>query len=506
MGLFMQIKDIENYRENNRLEAKAAQGGLPKSVWETVCAFANTAGGIVILGAKERKDKTLEIIGLADAHKMLDDFWNAAMSKNKLSAKFLQDENVYIDSIDGKDVIVIEVPLAKRILRPIFLNRDILGETWRRTHTGDHRCSREEIQSMLRDADITSDDSRVAVEAEMGYLDPETIRNYRNRFEFRNKGHIWNNASDEEFLTFLGAARKDDKGVLHPTYAGLLMFGRDCWITHVLPKYFLDYRQETSTDIRWEDRFTSFSGDWSGNIYDFYVRVYNKLKAALKVPFKLEGIERVDETPAHEALREAIVNCVTNANFHVNRGIVCVWREDSLTIANPGVFRIPLEKAIQPGESNPRNAAMLKMFAMIDAGERAGSGISKIFYGWKEAGYAAPTYTEEFDPDRTILTLPLVTANNLYTPDGAKPVEINNNNRFKQQDNHRVMRDQLSENERIAIELAEEQGRVTTIMLSERANISKLTAGRILKGLTEKNILSWRGRNLTDPLQYYELT
>lgn len=88
MGLFMQIKDIENYRENNRLEAKAAQGGLPKSVWETVCAFANTAGGIVILGAKERKDKTLEIIGLADAHKMLDDFWNAAMSKNKLSAKF----------------------------------------------------------------------------------------------------------------------------------------------------------------------------------------------------------------------------------------------------------------------------------------------------------------------------------------------------------------------------------------------------------------------------------
>lgn len=66
--------------------------------------------------------------------------------------------------------------------------------------------------------------------------------------------------------------------------------------------------------------------------------------------------------------------------------------------------------------------------------------------------------------------------------------------------------DQLSENERIAIELAEEQGRVTTIMLSERANISKLTAGRILKGLVEKNILSWQGRNLTDPLQHYELT
>lgn len=214
-------------------------------------------------------------------------------------------------------------------------------------------------------------------------------------------------AADDEFLRFLGAADEDPDGVLRPTYAGMLMFGRDCWITRVLPQYFLDYRQETASDTRWEDRFTSITGDWSGNIYDFYIRVYNKLKAALKVPFKLEGIERVDDTPAHEALREAIVNCVTNANYHERRGIVCVWRDEALTIANPGDFRIPLEKAMKPGESDPRNATMLKMFAMIDAGERAGSGISKILHGWKEAGYAAPSYSEEYGPNRTILVLPL---------------------------------------------------------------------------------------------------
>lgn len=225
----------------------------------------------------------------------------------------------------------------------------------------------------------------------------------------RNKGHIWNDATNEDFLTFLGAAGKDSSGILRPTYAGMFMFGLDCWITRALPNYFLDYRQETSFDVRWEDRFVSFSGDWSGNIYDFYVRVYNKLKAALKVPFKLDGIERVDDTPAHEALREAIVNCVTNADYHTSRGIVCLWRDDALVIANPGGFRIPIEKAFQPGESNPRNATLLKMFAMIDAGERAGSGISKIFHGWMEAGYAAPSYEEEFSPDRTILKLPLFT-------------------------------------------------------------------------------------------------
>ena len=48
---------------------------------------------------------------------------------------------------------------------------------------------------------------------------------------------------------------------------------------------------------RWTNRIVSSSGDWSGNVYDFYFRVYNKIAQDIKVHFKLEGGDRIDDIP-----------------------------------------------------------------------------------------------------------------------------------------------------------------------------------------------------------------
>lgn len=105
------------------------------------------------------------------------------------------------------------------------------------------------------------------------------------------------------------------------------------------------YRQELNPDERWQMRIMSQDDSWSGNVFDFYRRVFNNMKQAIKVPFKLdENSERVDETEAHEALREALANCLTNADYNERRGVVFLWEEEGLSLSNPGGFRVDTSK------------------------------------------------------------------------------------------------------------------------------------------------------------------
>ena len=76
-------------------------------------------------------------------------------------------------------------------------------------------------------------------------------------------------------------------------------------------------------------------------------------------------------------------------------------------MSNPGIFRIEIDAAKSGGVSDPRNGAMLKMFNMIDVGERAGSGIPNIFRVWHDQGWYEPTFLQSFDPDLTVLSLHL---------------------------------------------------------------------------------------------------
>ncbi|MGM9833408.1 MAG: helix-turn-helix domain-containing protein, partial [Candidatus Limisoma sp.] len=83
------IKTLNTYKENSRLEAKSAKGGFPNSIWETYSAFANTNGGVILLGVKETKDGILQPESGIDAEKLRKDFWNMVNNRQKVSANIV---------------------------------------------------------------------------------------------------------------------------------------------------------------------------------------------------------------------------------------------------------------------------------------------------------------------------------------------------------------------------------------------------------------------------------
>ena len=181
---------IEQYRENNRIEAKKALGGLPKSIWETYSAFANTHGGIILLGVEEWADKSLHTVDLPDPDRLIKEFWDIVNNPNKTSVNVLSSKDVFVQEVDGNHIVVINVPRAERSYKPVYVDGNPLC-TYRRNGEGDYRCTKEEYQAMVRDASVKTQDMLVLDEMDMTVFNQESIRSYRQRMRLSRPGHVW---------------------------------------------------------------------------------------------------------------------------------------------------------------------------------------------------------------------------------------------------------------------------------------------------------------------------
>lgn len=369
----------------------------------------NCNGGMIILGIKEREDGSWYTTHLQNRDKLLKDFWDTINNHTKVSVNLLTDENINTYEVDGDVIITIYVPRAEREYKPVYINDNLLKGTFRRDHEGDYHCSEAEVRGMLRDQADRSVDNKILTNMDIGVLCQETIKDFRSRHKVVKENHVWHRLNNEEYLERIGAAQiSDGDGRLHPTVAGLLMFGEEYKIRYEFPEYFLDYREILDPTIRWTDRLESSSGEWSGNLIDFFFQMERKLLRDLKKPFRLDGFTRLDETPVHKAVREALANCIANADFNFPRGIVIKKDLDSLVIENPGSIITGKAQMLKGGISEPRNKVIMKMFNLIRVGERAGSGVPDIFHVWDDEGWIAPVVEEQFRPDRTILRLSFV--------------------------------------------------------------------------------------------------
>ena len=371
-----------------------------------ILCLCNVNGGQIILGVSE-VDHKLTIQGVANSAALIKQFWDDVNNREKVSANILANGNVYALNRNDKQLVVIEVPRANRRVRPIYIGKDVFEGSYRRNGEGDYKCSRDTVMTMLRDSCEKTADTAVVESLTLDDLNEESIRRYRMRFEHHKPDHSWNGLSTDKFLKNIGAARKDDSGVLRPTVAGLVCFGNFVDIIATLPNYFVDYRERNTDETRWSDRVCAQDGTWSGNIIDFYLRISDRLTADIKKPFAIanDNISRIEDTDVHKAVREVLANALIHADYYGRRGIVIEKRFRHLTFANPGAMLMSKEDAVSGGNTEPRNTGIFNIFALVEIGERSGMGLSNLLAVCKKYGFYAPQIKETFDPDRTIVEL-----------------------------------------------------------------------------------------------------
>ena len=478
------VFNSDNLREDIDLEVKSAlgqdgRGALPRDFFESYSAFANTDGGLIYLGVKELKNRKFEAHGIENPDAVLDDLWNQLNNPQKVSRNLLTSEMVHrLPSGPGRWVLEIEVPRATRHQRPIYINGNPLKGSFKRLHAGDYQCREDEVKRMLAEQTEEARDARLLTGYTFDDLDMQSVKAYRNRLAVLKPDHPFNGAEHLDFLRKLGGWKKDRQtGQEGLTLAGLLMFGKHEAIHEVVPNYFVDYRElpVVGTKTKWVDRLTP-DGTWSGNLYDFYRMTIQRLFRDLKVPFRLEGGERDDDTPVHKALREALVNSLVHADYSASISILVVKAPDYFGFRNPGKMRIPIAAAFEGGHSDCRNRSLQKMFSLIGLGEQAGSGIPRVIENWKSQHYRLPELWESDEPEaslmrlRTVSLLPETTLSDL-----------------RSLFDHAF--DQLDENGRLALATAHIEGFVTNGRLRQISRLHPRDITLLLKGLVDQRML-----------------
>ena len=404
--------DVASLAEAYDLECKAAQGRdgrgeLPDDVWKSYSAMANADGGVILLGVQEKPRGSFRALGLADVERVRKALWDNLHNRKQVSVNLLTEQDVDVVQIDDHMVLRVRVPRASRQQRPVHVGSNPFGGTYLRRYEGDYQADDEAVRRMVAERVEDSRDERVLKGYDFGDLDMDTVAAYRNRFAAVKPGHVWSDLPLPEFLERIGAFGKDREAGLSGLWlAGLLMFGRAEVICDALPHYMVDYqeRPEPKADKRWIDRLVP-DGSWSGNVYDFFRKVYLKLTVDLKVPFQLQAGQRIDDTPVHEALREALVNTLIHADFSGRVSVLVVKRPDMFGFRNPGLMRVPLEQAVIGGNSDCRNRRLQKMFQLVGYGDHAGSGLPKIYRNWAGEHWRRPVLHELREPEQTLMEL-----------------------------------------------------------------------------------------------------
>ncbi|VTR63143.1 Divergent AAA domain [Actinobacillus pleuropneumoniae] len=393
-----------NFQAEIGVEYKEAKNDVPKSFWESYSAFANQSGGFILLGVAEKEKNKFEISGVNKSEQIKDLIFSQSRSQ-KVSVSLLNDDDVKVFDIRGKQVVATYIRRAEINERPVHLNQDY-RLSYIRLNTGDHKLTDSELRSFLSSYSKKDEDGRILPFATLEHLNLGTLNKYRNLLKAHNPNSSLLTLSDQDLIERIGVFNYDvsanQAGI---TYAGLLLFGKGNVIKSVFKHFFFEYYEKSEQNNRYDLRITDFDLD-DGNLFEFYLKVSPLITALGKDNhFKLDNLTRTEENEITDALREALVNAIAHADyFNDVRHLKIVKTQNQISFENAGVMLVDVGQAIQGNRSECRNGTLHNILRRIGLCERQGQGVRDIFEHWQGRYFTPPKLESQIDYTKLTLT------------------------------------------------------------------------------------------------------
>lgn len=461
------IQDLIKQKEHCQLEFKEALNSVPKNFWETYSSFANTNGGYILLGIK---DSPVQVLGVNNADKMVQELFNTAASKDKVSCNLLDNNNVNIHEINNKKIISVYIPELPISKKPLYLYNN-LSRTFIRKNEGDFLATEDELRRFIRNSQDNFD-AELLENYSIEDLDTESILEFKNILNKRNPSKKYLAMDDMQFLCEMGVFQFDrnDNMKLKLTLAGLLFLGKLSAILQKLPHFHLEYfNKRGTTSTRWRDRVSTGDDNYPNlNLFQYHKIVLEKLKLTIEEPFELDDrCTRKSYVELDVALREALANMIIHADYLDAETNITVTVENFFyTFLNPGTMKISSTQFFAGGKSAPRNNTLITFFRRMGACERAGSGGKEICNVVEKNKFRYPELI--VNPGSTYLKLWTATLENSYP--------------------------ELNENERKILLYIQKKRNVNFNDIKENLNISEYNIRKSLNELLGKNFIIKNGK------------
>lgn len=384
-----ELINIINEGEGVTTEFKEAKNKLPKSLFETICAFLNRNGGNIFLGVSDKG----EVIGIdkPSVVEMKKDFANLCNNPEKIEPTIYLNIKDY--EIDNKIILHIYVNESSSVHRTS-------GKVFDRNEDGDYEVRQaERIANIYIRKQEFYTENKIYPYAEMTDLRADLIQRARQMAINRNgQNHIWSKMSDEEMLRSVNLFSKDfATGKEGLTLAAILLFGKDETILSVLPHHKTDAIYRVKNLDRYDDR-----DDIRTNLIESFDRLMAFVEKHVDDKFYIEENQRIDVR--NKIARELCVNTLIHREFSNPYPAKLIIEKDSLRTENANRAKMIGKIDVNFYEPYPKNPKIAKVFKEIGLADELGSGVKNMFKYTKIYSGGLPEMKED-DIFRTVIPM-----------------------------------------------------------------------------------------------------